>query len=455
MIHFIGIGGIGMSAIAQIMLARGEAISGSDLKESPITAQLRQAGARIACGHAAKNITGASAVVVSTAVAEDNPELRAAKAAGLPVIRRGAMLAKLMRERRGIAIAGTHGKTTTTAMTAAVLLAGGIDATVLMGGQALGSGTNAHNGTAPWLLTEADESDGSFMELEPEIAVVTNIENDHIITDAELPRLQQSFAEFLARLPANGLAAIGIDNPNSAVLLDHPRASGTISFGLSRLADVHPEKLRPRGLGSTFDVVERKTSIGSVMLRVPGEINVQNALGAATIGRALGLQFNIIADALENYAGVHRRFEILAQSERMTVVDDYAHHPTAITATIAAARRFHSGPVIAAFQPHRYSRTAYLADAFAQSLCAADAVYLAPIYAASERPMEGISERCIGEPLHETGKRVRYVENVNDLTNVLLREVPAKSLVLMLGAGDITEVAANLARALQPAALRT
>ena len=434
-----------MSAIARILIARGESVSGSDVRESETVAQLRTAGARITVGHRAQNLEGARAVIVSSAIDRSNPEYTAAVAAGLPISRRGEVLAELMRGHKGIAVAGTHGKTTTTAMTAAVLTHGGVDATILIGGEAIDTGTNARDGHGEWLLTEADESDGSFMELDPSIALVTNIENDHIASDAELPRLRESFDAFLAKLPEGGLAVIGIDNAHSAKLAHTPRAARTITFGFSPSADVFATNISYGNLGSTFDVVAGGVCLGTVRLRVPGAINIENALGALIVGRELELPFARIAQALGHFSGVRRRFDILARTPRITVVDDYAHHPTAVKATIAAAKQYHEGPIVVAFQPHRYTRTAYLAADFANSLEGVDVVILTPVYAASEAPMDGVSERLIGEPLRERGAHVEYVDDVYSLPQAVLQYAPPGSLVLMLGAGNITSVAAVLA----------
>jgi UDP-N-acetylmuramate--alanine ligase len=452
-LHFVGIGGIGMSAIARVLLARGQSVSGSDVADSPILDELRSLGAKIAVGHDAQNVNGARAIVVSSAIDPHNPEYQHAAERGIPIVRRGEMLRRIMEGRRGIAVCGTHGKTTTTAMTAALLRGCGVDASLVLGGIDVNTGTNAHDGSAPWFLTEADESDGSFSLLEPAIAVVTNIENDHLSSDAELPKLIASFARFLARLPEDGVAVVGVDNPQSASIARSKRAARTVTFGIAQDADVRAANIRFADLGSTFDVIVGGVCLGNVQLNVPGAINIENALAALAVGRAVGLPFVRIAAALATFRGVRRRFEILAKTPRMIVVDDYAHHPTAVRATITAARQYHRGPIVVAFQPHRFTRTAYLAAAFADALRGADTVYLAPVYAASEPPIEGVSERSIGEPLRAAGTPVRYVNYVHDLRALLQREAPPNALVLMLGAGNITKVAADLARdVLQPAA---
>jgi UDP-N-acetylmuramate--alanine ligase len=443
--HFVGVGGIGMSAIARILLARGETVSGSDVKATPLVDELRDEGVSVTIGHAVDNVRGARTVVVSSAIDRRNPEYAAARRNGTPVLHRGEMLAQLLTGRRGIAVCGTHGKTTTTAMTHAVLRVGGIDASLVLGGIDGLLETNAHDGKSPWLVTEADESDGSFALLEPAMAVVTNIENDHLVSDDDLPQLVRAFAEFLGKLPAGGAAIVGLDNPLSASLATNDLRTRTITFGIEERADVRAANLRFDGLGARFDVVVADGCLGSVELGVPGAMNVLNALAAIAVGRELTVPFPQIAEALRAFRGVRRRFDILARTERMIVVDDYAHHPTAVRATIAAARDYHRGPLIVAFQPHRYTRTAYLARDFAKALRGADRVYLAPVYAASEPVIPGVSERSIGEPLAASGATVRYVARVEDLEDRIFDETPVGALVLMLGAGNVTDVAARLA----------
>jgi UDP-N-acetylmuramate--alanine ligase len=443
--HFVGIGGIGMSAIARILLARGERVFGSDIALSPLVEELRGEGARVTIGHHARNVRDADAVIVSSAIDRRNPEYAAAVQLGIPVLRRGEMLSRLLRERRGIAVCGTHGKTTTTAMTHAVLRRGGIDASLVLGGIDVELGSNAYDGASPWFVTEADESDGSFALLEPAMAIVTNIENDHLTSDDELPGLARAFAEFLAKLPEDGLAVIGADNPLSASLESHDLRARIVTFGLDSNAWLRPANLSFADFGSRFDVVAGGRTAGNIQLRVPGRINVENALAAIAIGAELGVPFEAIADALRAFRGVRRRFDVLISNERATIVDDYAHHPTAVRATIAAARRYHQGELVVAFQPHRYTRTAFLAREFADSLRGADRVYLAPVYAAMEPAIPGVSERSIGEPLAAFGASVSYAGSLEELESRLLDEMPAGAMVLMLGAGDITEVASRLA----------
>lgn len=448
-VHFVGIGGIGMSAIARILLSRGERVSGSDNSDSPLLRELAEAGAQVHVGHDAQNVNGAREIVVSSAIEASNPEYRAAQERGIPVVRRGEMLARMLNARRGIAICGTHGKTTTTAMTACILRESGVDASLVLGGIDVVTKTNAHDGASPWFLSEADESDGSFALLDATIAVVTNIENDHLASDDELPKLVAAFDEFLRKLPEDGCAIVGIDNVHSASLVERERRAPTVTFGFSAQADLRPSNVRFAGLGSTFDVLASGVCLGTVELAVPGEINIANALAAIGVARRLEIPFARIAAGLKTFRGVRRRFEITAQSPRMTVVDDYAHHPTAVRETIAAARRYHRGPLIVAFQPHRYSRTAYLAKDFAKALVGADTIYLTPVYAASEPALPGVSERSIGEPLRAAGGDVRYVSDVRDLPARLLTDAPEGALVLMLGAGTISKMAHALGAQLE------
>ncbi len=445
-VHFVGISGIGMSALARILLARGIAVSGSSDRRTTLTDALAAEGAHIAIGHAAEHCAGATSLVISTAIDELNPELLAAHASGIPILHRGALLAQLMAQRRGIAVAGTHGKTTTTAMLARVLESGGCDPTVVVGGERVDTQTNARDGAGAWFVSEADESDRSFLGLDPEIAIVTNIENDHIESDADLPELIAAFETFVTRVPAHGRLVIGIDEPRAASLAAREHAAPTTTFGFAADADIRAAHPHYADFGSTFDVIVRGVPTGTVVLGVPGAINIEDALAAIAVGLELKIPFATIASALAGFRGVRRRFEILAREERMTVVDDYAHHPTAVEATIAAARANFDGPIVVAFQPHRYTRTRYLGNDFARALRDADRVVLTDIYAASEEPIPGVDAATIGAPLAALGCEVAYAK-VEDLEAEMLAHAPFGALVLMLGAGSITAAAARLARA--------
>ncbi len=448
-VHFVGISGIGMSGLARILLARGVTVSGSSDRRTTLTDALAAEGAQIAIGHAAGHCAGATSIVISTAIDDHNPELLDARERGIPILHRGALLAQLMAQRRGIAVAGTHGKTTTTAMIARVLEGGGCDPTVVVGGERVDTKTNARDGSGVWFVSEADESDRSFLGLDPEIAIVTNIENDHIESDADLPELVAAFETFVARVPAHGRLVIGTDEPRAAALAGTAHAATTTTFGFAEDADIRAAHPYYADFGSTFDVLVRGVPAGTVVLDVPGAINIENALAAIAVGLELRVPFETIANALAGFRGVRRRFEILTRGDRMTVVDDYAHHPTAVEATIAAARANFDGPIVVAFQPHRYTRTRYLGNDFARALRGADRVVLTDIYAASEAPIPGVDAKTIGAPLARLGCEVAYAK-VEDLEAELLAHAPQGALVLMLGAGSITAAAARLARAIEP-----
>ncbi|HZO93643.1 MAG TPA: UDP-N-acetylmuramate--L-alanine ligase [Candidatus Baltobacteraceae bacterium] len=441
--HLVGIGGIGMSAIARLLLARGARVGGSDVRRTRLVAELEAEGARVAIGHRAENVGDADVVVVSSAIDKGNAEFQEALARKLRVVTRGEMLAELARGHKLAAVAGTHGKTTTTAMLASIFEAANLDPTVAVGGVRVDSGTNARAGAGRWFVTESDESDGSFLHLAPAIAIVTNVENDHVASDADLPRLLAQFAEFVNKVPPSGRAVIGSDNPSSAFVARQANAPVT-TFATRAAADLGAIDIIYEDLGSRFTVCEVGVALGEVRLGVPGEINVLNALGAFGAARAIGIPFDVTASALARFRGVRRRFEIVGRGA-LTVVDDYAHHPTAIAQTIAAARGFARGkPIVVAFQPHRYTRTSYLKDDFARALGGADRVVLAPVYAASEPAIPGISHRSIGEPLAAGGTPVSYVEDVEALVDAIPREAPDGALVLMLGAGSISAVAHRL-----------
>jgi len=453
--HLVGIGGIGMSAIARLLLARGARVTGSDVYRSELVAQLEAEGAVVAIGHRAENVGSPDLVIVSSAIAHENPEFVAALERGIDIKTRGAMLAELTGSRKTIAIAGTHGKTTTTAMAATSLELAGVEPTYAIGGLRVDTGTNAGAGAGPWFVTESDESDGSFLHLQPTIAVVTNVENDHLSSDDELPGLLAQFSTFVQRVPPDGCAIIGLDNRGSAFIAKNATVPKT-TFATRTEADLMARDISYEGLGSRFTLVERGHELGTMQLHVPGEINIQNALAAIAIARMLKVETATIAASLDAFRGVRRRFEIVGAHDGVTIVDDYAHHPTAISQTIAAARGYTGKPVVVAFQPHRYSRTRYLAADFAAALSTADAVLLAPIYAASEAPIPGVSERSIGEPLAATGTPVTYVTSVDDLLEAIPRVIGSDAVVLMLGAGSISGVAHRLGAQLsaQPAAVR-
>jgi len=450
--HLVGVGGIGMSAIARLLLARGARVSGSDVHRSPLVEQLEAEGVAIAIGHRAANLGAAAVVVVSSAIAHDNPEFVAAVERKLDVVTRGAMLAELARGYKLVAVSGTHGKTTTTAMLATIFETAGLDPTVAVGGLRIETGSNARAGGGAWFITESDESDGSFLCLNPTIAVVNNVENDHIASDDELPRLLEQFIQFVNKVPAAGRVVVGNDNRGSRVVAGQAFSPVT-TFATRTDADLTVTDVRYADLGSRFVVCDRGVTLGEIELRVPGEINVLNALAAIGAARAAGIRFDDVAAALGRFGGVQRRFEVVGRGS-LTIVDDYAHHPTAIAQTIAAAREYAGGrAVVVAFQPHRYSRTKYLKDDFARALHGADRVILTPIYAASERAIDGVTERSIGTPLAALGTPVCYVADVEDLPDAVTREAPDGAIVLMLGAGSITTIAHRLGERVAAGAL--
>ncbi len=447
MTHLVGIGGIGMSAIARLLLARGEQVSGSDVRRTPLIARLEAEGARVFIGHRALNVEGAARVVVSSSIDPNNPEIARARELNLPIVTRGVMLSELTEGKQTLAIAGTHGKTTTTSMIAAVLVAAGLDPTVAIGGEPLDAQSNARLGGGDWFVTESDESDGSFLRLSPRIAVLTNIENDHVKDAGEWEAMRASFARFVAKIPPDGLLVAGVDDEHTAALARGDRGVPVMTYALhAPQADVRAAVTSFEEFGTTSEVMLRGKKLGELRLRVPGTINVQNALAAVAVGSYLGIGFGVIAAALGEFRGVRRRFELLLRTPELTIVDDYAHHPTAVRETIATARRYHSGPLVVAFEPHRYTRTKYLAAEFAEALAGADHVVLAPVYAASEVPIPGANAHAIGEPLVARGGQVAYIDNVHHLTEYLLEEAPEGAMVLMLGAGTISEVAHRYAR---------
>ena len=432
-----------MSALARLLRARGLPVSGCSDRITELTERLTLEGIPVDIGHSADHLSDAGTVVVSSAIASDNPELVEAQRRGLHVVRRGSLLATLMSGASGIAVAGTHGKTTTTAMLGTILERAGFDPTVVVGGE-IPSGSNARNGNGEWFVAESDESDGSFLELRPRIAVVTNVENDHVTCDAGLRELIASFERFMDCIGSDGTVAIGVDEPRAAQLAMR-RKNGAMTFGFAPNSNVRATAVCYDGFGSTFDVLVDGARAGAIALRVPGAINVQNALGALCAALAAGVPFAAAAEALAQFRGVRRRFEVLARSQRMTVVDDYAHHPTAVEATIAAARAGWDGDIVVAFQPHRFTRTQYLAREFALSLRGADHVVLTPIYAASESPLPGVDATSIGEPLRGMGTEVSYVDAVDDVPDALLSLSASGALALLLGAGTITSAAHDLA----------
>jgi len=450
-VHFIGIGGVGMSGIAEVLVTLGYQVSGSDANDSAATRRLSAMGATVHRGHAAGHVAGADVVVVSSAIKADNPELVAARAARIPVVPRAEMLAELMRFKRGIAIAGTHGKTTTTSLVASVLSEGGLDPTFVIGGQLLSAGANARLGGGQWLVAEADESDGSFLRLNPLVAVVTNIDADHLENyGGDFDRVRAAFNEFLHRLPFYGLAVLCVDDPEVAALAaETPRH--LVTYGIAQPADVRATDVRQDGACMRFTLHLPEAAPIAVTLNLPGRHNVLNALAAASVGWQLGVEPAAIAAALEKFQGIGRRFNLKGELDfgrgKALLVDDYGHHPRELEAVFAAARGgWPDRRLVVAFQPHRYSRTRDLFDDFAAVLSSADAVLLADVYPAGEAPIAGADAKALARAIRARGRLDPVlVGGVRELPRVLPDVLADGDLLLVMGAGDIGAVAAELA----------
>ncbi len=450
-VHFIGIGGVGMSGIAEVLVTLGYQVSGSDQNDSAATRRLLALGAAIHRGHAAGNIAGADVVVVSSAIRADNPELVAARAERIPVVPRAEMLAELMRFKRGIAIAGTHGKTTTTSLVASVLSEGGLDPTFVIGGQLLSAGANARLGGGQWLVAEADESDGSFLRLNPLVAVVTNIDADHLENyGGDFERVKAAFNEFLHRLPFYGLAVLCVDDAEVAALAaETPRH--LVTYGIDQPADVFARDVRQDGACMRFTLHLPESAPQVVTLNLPGRHNVLNALAAAAIGWQLGVAPAAIASALEKFQGIGRRFNLKGELDfgrgKALLVDDYGHHPKELEAVFAAARGgWPQRRLVVAFQPHRYSRTRDLFDDFAAVLSSADAVLLTDVYPAGEAPIAGADAKSLARAIRARGRIDPVLAGgARELPRVLADVLHDGDLLLVMGAGDIGHVAAELA----------
>ena len=440
-IHFVGIGGVGMSGIAEVLLTLGYRVTGSDMKRGETIERLERLGAKVFSGHEPAHLEGAHVVVYSSAVARDNVEVQVARQRGIPVIPRAEMLAELMRLKYGIAIAGTHGKTTTTSIVAAVLGAGGFDPTVVVGGRVHGLGANARLGQGEFLVAEADESDGSFLKLTPTIAVVTTIDAEHLDYYTDVAAIRETFLQFINKVPFYGAAVLCADQPEIQTLL--PRVEKrVISYGLAGPADLAAAAVRLDGLTARFEVLQRGESLGELALQVPGAHNVANALAATAVGLDLEIPFAVIQRALAGFTGVHRRFQVKGEVDGILVVNDYGHHPAEVRATLAAARAGFSRRLVVAFQPHRYTRTLHLHAEFLTAFGDADVLVLTDIYPAGEAPIPGVHARALAEGIAaRTTREVRYVSDRGELVELLLRIVRPGDLVLTLGAGDIGGVA--------------
>lgn len=449
--HFVGIGGIGMSGIARLLLQKGMRISGSDSKESVNVKALRELGAHIHIGHSPENVHEAAEVITSTAIRPDNPEVMEARNLKIPVIHRSKKLAQLVNSHRGITIAGTHGKTTTSSMVATVLSHAGYGPSFVIGGIINTFADNARSGDTEWFVIEADESDGSLVEYHPEIAILTNIELDHIDYYRDTTHLHEIFAQYVQNVKQGGQTIYCSDDAGASRLVGHSIGMDRefVAYGLNEGADITAHDLNFPGLGSSFEVRHFGEVLGRVRLQVPGRHNVQNSLAAIAVGQRLGLTFEQITAGLYEFRGVQRRFQIIGRNEQYTFVDDYAHHPSEIQATLSAARASHDQRIIGIFQPHRYSRTQSLANAFGAAFANADEVVITDIYGAGEDPIPEVTSDLIVQRLRENNHpSVHFVGGLESVEEFVAGMIRPNDLVITLGAGDIWKVAAGLSKRL-------
>ncbi|MCZ8137266.1 MAG: UDP-N-acetylmuramate--L-alanine ligase [Porphyrobacter sp.] len=460
-IHFVGIGGIGMSGIAEVMHNLGYQVQGSDIAEGPSVERLRARGITVHVGHRAENVAGVAVVVTSTAVRRTNPEVATALEARVPVVRRAEMLAELMRLKSTVAVAGTHGKTTTTSMIATLLDAGGVDPTVINGGIIEQYGSNARLGDSDWMVVEADESDGSFLRLDGTIAVVTNIDPEHLDHYGDFDGVKRAFVEFIHNVPFYGAAVLCVDHPEVQAVIGQVRDRKVVTYGFSLQADICGVNVRSEDGGNTFDVIVRQRGledrrIEGVHLPMPGRHNVQNALAAIAVAIEMGCSDEVIRTGFARFGGVRRRFTKVGSVDvaggKATVIDDYAHHPVEIRAVLAAAREAVAGGdgrVIAVAQPHRYSRLNDLMDAFQSCFDDADIAYVAPVYPAGEEPIPGVDHAALVAGMKARGHRAaREIAGADALADALADDIAPGDMIVCLGAGDITRWAAGLAPAI-------
>ena len=454
-IHFVGIGGIGMSGIAEIMHNLGYRVQGSDVAEGYVVEGLRKRGIPVAIGHRAENLGDAAVVVISTAIRKGNPEVDLAAERRIPIVRRAEMLAELMRLKNTVAVAGTHGKTTTTSMVAALLDAGGLDPTVVNGGIINTYGSNARLGEGDWMVVEADESDGSFLRLGGTVAIVTNIDPEHLDHYGDFDKVKDAFVQFVEHVPFYGAAVLCLDHPEVQAILPRVRDRRVVTYGFSGQADVRGDNVVPFSGGNRFDVTVRdrhgdERRIDGVELPMPGRHNVQNALGAIAVAIQLGIDDAVICCGFAKFSGVKRRFTKVGEVDGVAVIDDYGHHPVEIRAVLSAAREGTKGRVIAVVQPHRYTRLRDLMGDFQTAFNDADIVFVAPVYAAGEQPIEGVDAEVLAAGLKRSGHRfVLTTDGPDHLAHQLAQLVRPDDVVICLGAGDITKWAAGLAAAIR------
>jgi len=448
-IHLVGIGGVGMSGIAEVLLNRGYSVSGSDIKLSSITQRLVTLGATILQGHQGDHLGSADVVVLSSAIKPDNPEVIEAKQRHIPIIPRAEMLAELMRLKYGITIAGTHGKTTTTSMVATVLQHAGMDPTVVVGGRLNSLGSNAKLGTGDFMVVEADESDRSFLMLTPTVAVVTNIDEDHMESYRGLDDLKQAFLQFVNKVPFYGAAILCKDDPHISSILPAVKRR-VLTYGFSPQADLQITNACQHGSQSQFKLSLRNKEFGSFIVKVPGKHNVLNAAAAVAVGIDLEIPENNLREALENFMGADRRFQTKGQAGGVTVVDDYAHHPTEILTTLEGARNLGCRRLYVVFQPHRYSRTQYCFEGFSRCFEFADVLILADIYPAGEEAIEGVNSANLVESIRQHGhKNVRYVGSLDEIVSLVEKELVPGDLFMTMGAGNVWRVGEELLKRLR------
>lgn len=456
-IHFVGIGGIGMSGIAEVMHNLGYTVQGSDMADSYVIDGLRKLGIKVMIGHSADNLGDAAVVVTSTAVKKGNPERDAALERRIPLVRRAEMLAELMRLKNTVAVAGTHGKTTTTSLIAAMLDHGGIDPTVINGGIINSYGSNARLGDSDWMIVEADESDGSFLRLDGTLAVVTNIDPEHLDYYGDFEAIKEAFVEFVENVPFYGAAIMCLDHPEVQAILPKIRDRRIITYGFSAQADVRGENVTQFPGGNRFDVVVRsrdgsQRTIEGIDLPMPGRHNVQNALAAVAVGLEMGMADAQVQHGFDNFGGVKRRFTKVGEVDGVTIIDDYGHHPVEIRAVLSAAREGALGRVIAVAQPHRFTRLRDHMDDFQQAFNDADIVFVSPVYTAGEAPIEGIDSEALVAGMKRRGHRsAAHVTDAANLAAKLAEILQDNDIVVCLGAGDITKWAAGLADAIKAA----
>lgn len=452
-VHFVGIGGIGMSGIAEVLLTLGYQVSGSDLKLTPITERLAKMGATVQLGHRPENVAGAKAVVVTSALDPQNPEVLEARKLQIPIIPRGELLAELMRLKFGIAIAGSHGKTTTTSMVACILNAAGLDPTVVVGGRvAAMEGSNARVGKSSILVVESDESDGSFLKLAPIVAVVTNIDREHLDHYASLEEIEAAFTDFVNKVPFYGSAILCMEDENIQQIFPQIRRR-TITYGRSAQMDLEIYRIASSATGSEFSLRRGGVEVGTFHLNVPGLHNVLNATAAIAVGLEMEVSIEKVQEGLTAFTGVDRRFSLRGVEHGVTVIDDYGHHPTEVKATLETARLSPYRRILVLFQPHRFSRTKHLIDDFGTAFHQADEVYLLDIYAASEAPIEGVSAEALVEKIRSYGHRsAHYVTGMEEGIEAITRAAGAGDLIVTLGAGTVSQAADRILERLREAA---